>query len=242
MIIKIDHQTVSKEILSKWQLRRIQKVLATLGQSMAMSQDAEAMQKQLAEKKLKYTYDEMLRLLRFKLRMCNLMMNIGVTLSGNKRKFAVTEISMDGISAEEVTHGLDILMLEQSAENNKVNLWACPDHYVLRPGADSSLEVIETCGSAPFPMQFFIKYGDETGLQTPRDLSYPYQSAGVAYSKSGKLIGGVRHQFRDTDTGFEARLVVEFPAILPTPILKAHQMHLACEFSHWFLWLTKNYK
>lgn len=47
-------------------------------------------------------------------------------------------------------------MLEQSRENNQVNLSACPDHYVLRPFGENELEVIETTGNSPFPVQFLL--------------------------------------------------------------------------------------
>ena len=48
--------------------------------------------------------------------------------------------------------------------------------------------------------------------------------------KDGTTIGGVRHQFKDTDTGIEVSLVVEFPVLCPNSLIKSHQMHLACEF------------
>lgn len=121
--------------------------------------------------------------------------------------------------------------------NNQVNLSACPDHYVLRPFGQNELEVIETTGNSPFPVRFFIVFGDETGLKTPRDKSYQYQSTGVARMKDGTTIGGVRHQFKNTDTGIEVSLVVEFPALCPNSLIKSHQMHLACEFSYWLQWI-----
>ncbi len=36
--------------------------------------------------------------------------------------------------------------------------------------------------------------------------------------KDGTTIGGVRHQFKDTDTGIEVSLVVEFPALCPNSL------------------------
>lgn len=84
--------------------------------------------------------------------------------------------------------------------------------------------------------KLFITFNDETGLQTPRDNSFPYQSVGIAKLKDGTIIGSVRHQFRDTETGIEARTVVEFPAICPKTILREHQKHLASEWSGWIQW------
>lgn len=242
MTIKIDGKIISNEQLEAWQRKRAARVLRTLKQKPPPEQNASAMLERLTQIKLQYTYKEMHRLLAGKLMLCESMMDSAVALSGGKRKFALTQIEVEGLSAAEATHALDRLMLEPSAENNRVNLWACPDHYALRPGEGGMLEVIETCGSSPLPTQFFIQYGDETALQTPRNEAYPYQSVGVARSKGGKLIGGVRHQFRDTAKGMEARLAVEFPALLPTSIVKAHQMHLACEFSRWLGWIAGDHK
>ena len=64
------------------------------------------------------------------------------------------------ITAEEAINGIDSFMLEQSRENDQVNLSACPDHYVLRPFGENELEVIETTGNSPFPVQFYC-FGDE---------------------------------------------------------------------------------
>lgn len=240
MLIRIDGNTISRQQLNAWKIKRIKKVLRSLKQKAPMVSNADTMNEELAAIKLQYTYDEMLVLLRTKLRISTLAIKCAIALSGNKRKFAVTEISMDGISADKISSEIDRLMLEQSRENDQVNLAACPDHYVLRPTGENALEVIETCGNSPLPFQFFIVYGDETGIQTPRDMSYKYQSAGIARTKNGKLMGGVRHQFKNTDKGVEAKLVVEYPALCPTTIVKAHQMHLACEFSYWFQWIKDN--
>jgi len=43
----------------------------------------------------------------------------------------------------------------------------------------------------------------------------------------------IRHQFRDEPSGFTARLTGEFPVATPPWLIRAHQWHLACEFSNW---------
>jgi hypothetical protein len=45
--------------------------------------------------------------------------------------------------------------------------------------------------------------------------------------------GAIRHQFRDEPNGFAARLTGEFPVATPLTLIRAHQWHLACEFSNW---------
>lgn len=94
-------------------------------------------------------------------------------------------------------------------------------------------EVIETTGGSPAPLRFLIGYEDTTSLTSPHDPDVPVESAGVARTPSGVALGGVRHQFRDTPLGFDARLVVEFPACMPRRMVLKHRQHLAIEFSHW---------
>lgn len=74
-------------------------------------------------------------------------------------------------------------------------------------------------------------------LNSIRNQEYEYQSAGVARTSDGRAGGGggVRHQFTRTENGFAARLLVEFPVAAPHLYIKYHQMHLACEFSHWVM-------
>ncbi|AIQ24154.1 hypothetical protein NSQ90_15480 [Paenibacillus sp. FSL H7-0737] len=237
MKIYINGNDISQEQLTKWKRERIKKVLNTLGHNEPEINDTDAMIKKLAELKMRYSYNEMYDKLKSKLRLSGMIMRVCAALSGDRRKFSKTGIYLEGISAEEAIKGIDSLMLEQSRENDKVNLSACPDHYVLRPFGENELEVIETTGNSPFPVQFFIVFDDETGLKTPRDNSYQYQSAGVARMKDGTIIGGVRHQFKDTNTGIEVSLVVEFPALCPTRLIESHQLHLACEFSYWLQWI-----
>ncbi len=93
--------------------------------------------------------------LKSKLKLSEMGMRIATVLSGNRRKFSKTSIYLDGITAEEAINGIDSFMLEQSDENNQVNLSACPDHYVLRPFGENELEVIETTGNSPFQFNFY---------------------------------------------------------------------------------------
>lgn len=112
-------------------------------------------------------------------------------------------------------------------------LRACPDHYVIRTRADGRQEVLETTGGSPFAAMFVIDYDDVSSWSTPADPQFPHQIASVARRSDGTAIGGVRHQFRDTEDGFHARLTVEFP--LPTlgRMVAGHRWHLACEFGNW---------
>lgn len=239
MTIKINRKVISMQHLDQWKLKRIPKVLRNLNRKTVLTGSATERMQKLTEIKLQYSSQDIRRALRHKLALSTFAMRCIAFLSGNRRRCSVTEISMDGVSAGAISRGINTLMEQDSEQNNRINLGACPDHYLLRPIENDSLEVIEACGNSPFPLQFFITFSDDTGLITPRNDLYPYQSTGVARTKDGTLIGGVRHQFRDTNTGMEAKLVVEFPVLCPGTIVRAHQFHLACEFSSWFEWIKE---
>ena len=237
MKIIIDGKRISKQELDQCKKKSYSKAVRALKQKVTIINDMDAMAKKVTEIKMQYSYDEIVKLLKNKLLLSEKFIKLACIVSREKRKCSITEIEMSGISAKEVIDGIDSLMLKESGKNNEVNLSAYPEHYVLRPLGQNILEVIETTGNSPLPVQFFIGYDNETVIQTPRDYSYEYQSTGIAKLKSGEVIGGVRHQFKETECGFKARLVVEFPSICPDSLIKSHQMHLACEFSYWFNWI-----
>ena len=239
MKIMIDGKEFSSDEMNRWKRGRIGKVLGNLKKPLTLTEDTDILSDQLTSIKLKMSYEEILSLLKAKLAIGEIGMKFAAALSGTKRRAAITTIFADGITAEKFSIIIDSLMLEDKEEYRKVNLAACPDHYVLRT-CNGTLEVIETTGSAPVPTQFFITFNDETGLKEPRDLSYPYQSTGIAKLRDGTIVGGVRHQFRDTQSGIEIRTLVEFPNLCPKTIIKEHQKHLAVEWSNWINWAIKN--
>lgn len=56
---------------------------------------------------------------------------------------------------------------------------------------------------------------------------------GRAYLATNMQVGGIRHQFRNTATGMEAKTLVEFPAACPSYIVNDHCLHLALEWKNW---------
>jgi len=189
----------------------------------------------LNEEKAQMSYDEIICDLKGKLAIGKIGMKLAVLFSFGKRRMAVTHIYATGIHTEVLGKIIDDLMLNPTEKNRRANLSVCPDHYVLNPH-DDTLEVIETTGNCPVPTQFFITFNDETGLQTPRSEDYPYQSVGIAKLRDGTVIGGVRHQFKNTEDGIEGILTVEFPWLCPASITREHQKHLAAEWSGWIEW------
>ena len=45
--------------------------------------------------------------------------------------------------------------------------------------------------------------------------------------------GHALHQFRKTGSGFDALLVIYFPAAAPEDLIEGHRQHLVVEFTDW---------
>lgn len=235
MKIIINDNEFTKYEMDKWKKKRVKAVLKNLNKDIQQTENADILCENLSKIKLQMSYEEIISLIKVKLAIGRIGMKIAATLSKGKRRASITTIYADGINVERLGEIIDALMLEDTEEHRYINLSAYPDHYVLIP-RDGILEVIETAGNSPVPTQFYITFNEENGLQEPRNEMYPYQSTGIAKLKDGTIIGGVRHQFRNTKTGIKARLVVEFPAVCPKTIIRAHQKHLAVEWSNWINW------
>ena len=166
-------------------------------------------------------------------------MKLAAKWSKKPRKRAVVTIFASGLTAASFSKRLEKLMLENTDAHKRANLGACPDHCALQQRGDI-LEVIETAGNSPLQTQFFLDLGGEAEIEEPRDASYPFQSVGVARLANGCNVGGIRHQFRDTEKGLEARFCVEFPSLCPDSLIKEHQLHLAAEWSRWIAWCREH--
>jgi hypothetical protein len=107
---------------------------------------------------------------------------------------------------------------------------AHPEHFVLA-STDGGHQVVENLG--PYITDFRIAYISED--QTIGELvpDYPIRLAGTVALPDGTLIGHALHQFRDTGTGFDALLVIYFPAAAPDDLIEGHRQHLAVEFTNW---------
>lgn len=234
--IKIDGIDYTTSQITDWQNSRCLKVRHNLSLSASSSEESIS---DLNRKKIQMSYDEIVWHIKGKLLVGKIGIKLAVLLSFGKRRFAVTQINATGIHIAAFGKIIDDLMLNPTEDNRAANLSVCPDHYVLMPHGDT-LEVIETTGNCPVPTQFFITFHDEEELQSPRNNNYPYQSVGIARLRDGTIIGGVRHQFKDTVDGIEGILTVEFPWMCPAFIVKEHQKHLAAEWSGWIQWAVKH--
>lgn len=220
-----------------WEQRRMKAASRFLDVPIPATDDLNSVRIALAEAKRSIGYEQLVKRLRIRLRIADVMAKIFGWISGRRRTSCVVTVQVDGLSAEKIASGLQAVWLSPSPANDVANLSACPDHYALVARDDERLEVIEATGGSPLPTQFFVDGSDESGLTTTRDSSYSHQAAGTARLKDGTVIGGIRHQFRDADKGADVRLCVEFPASMPRYFIRQHQLHLACEFGNWFRYL-----
>lgn len=235
MKIMINQKEVSQERIEQWRKQRIHKAAKILNIQLPNTDNTEILDQALLEAKMKLTYKELIHKIGTKLKWSQYLMKWVAKWSKKTRKRAAVTIFASGLTAASFSKRLEKLMLEKTNVHKRVNLGACPDHYALQPHG-SKLEVIETAGNSPLPTQFFLKLGGEAEIEEPRDASYPFQTVGAASLANGCNIGGIRHQFRDTEKGLEARFCVEFPSLCPDSLIKEHQLHLAAEWSRWITW------
>ncbi|MCY7022946.1 MULTISPECIES: hypothetical protein [Streptococcus] len=235
MKIMINQKEVSQERIEQWRKQRIHKAAKILNLQLPNTDNTEILDQVLLEAKMKLTYEELIQQIGTKLKWSQCLMKWAAKWSKKPRKRAIITIFASGLTAASFSKMLENLMLEKTNVHQRVNLGACPDHYALQPHG-RKLEVIETAGNSPLPTQFFLKLGGEAEIEEPRDASYPFQTVGTASLADGCNIGGIRHQFRDTEKGLEARFCVEFPSLCPDSLIKEHQLHLAAEWSRWIAW------
>lgn len=246
MKIIINNTKLTKDQLQSWKYKRIKSSYKLLQHHIgdfhnnrlecAIRQNNVLLaEKLLAEIKYDLGSKKLESLLSMDTKISNKFVEALARMSFGKRKFSQTNfiISKNGISAKQLMDKFDEIQLTNSNLNRDINLNANPDHYVSKGHPNKKQEVIETTGSAILPSHFFLQYGDQTGLQSKFDPTYKYEVPGAAYTPNGVLIGGVRHQFGEDEENLLVKTLVEFPILTPNCVVHQHELHLACEFSHW---------
>lgn len=118
-------------------------------------------------------------------------------------------------------------------------LAANPEHYLIRPFVKDGRkyqELIETMGMYGEPLHCILEFPQSTpGAEQVLDGSYPYSmiATGMLAANGEKIRIRAMHQFRDTEDGFEAKLLIQFPDHAPEELIQGHKMHLAIEFNNW---------
>ena len=182
----MNEKSFDAKALEKWKRKHVISVYKNLGLSYDWEASTEQLCEVLTEKKVDLGYDAIVAKIQNQLKLGDISLKIATKLSGKRRKKATTKIYAEGIDVEILGKVIDHVTYLNTAENLKVNLSVCPEHYALVP-REEELEVIEKTGNAPFPMQFFIRFNEEEGIQTPRDEEYPYQIVGIAKLKDGTI-------------------------------------------------------
>ncbi|KAF9273141.1 hypothetical protein BGZ68_001769 [Mortierella alpina] len=192
----------------------------------------------LAELKLKLGDDKVRQTLSVYLALSQFMLLVVSVLSFGRRKFSVVEtvITVADVDPAVFLARLERIFLSSDDEHKMMCFMACPDHYLISMTNDNSLEIIETTGGSPLPAQFFFRQGDEEGMRSERDSTYDVQMHGAVRTKNGTVFGALRHQIRKepNGAGLRVKLLIEFPGLVPNYMIRQHQVHLMCEFGHWF--------
>jgi hypothetical protein len=227
---EIDGRSVSRSEVLEWEAGRASKVCKKLGVT-ASSGDLAAQRQALVARKLELGHETLERLLARELRWSERGAQLLARLSRGRRRLCAVELTGTDGSAEVMPRYYQDAM---EAGDEAALLAACPDHYILCAGGDGVEKVVETTGGSPLAARIFLDESDLSAATTEADPAFPVQWVAVGgTSPSGPSTGAIRHQFRDEPNGFTVRLTGEFPAATPPTLIRAHQWHLACEFSNW---------
>lgn len=222
-------QVVRAQVLA-WEDHRARMVMRKLAIPDSDSMTLPERRAALLARKLELGHARLRRHLRFQLFASHLLAIVLALLSGRRRSFSVCELWIERGSAEHFRRWFENRV---PLDDQPGMLAGCPDHYIIATTSPSHQEVIETVGGAPFASEVVLDYSDQTGVVTPPDPAYPLQIAATAKLRSGRAVGGVRHQLRQEGEGFRALIAVEFPRAIFPSIVAGHRWHLATEFSNW---------
>ena len=151
--------------------------------------------------------------------------------SGGAWTPAITEITVPGIGAQAFVEWWT--GRPKSGDEVAMRI-AHPEHYVVHPQPDHSVEVIETVGQDDGPWRIFLNFLDDPSqVPLPPSPGYPIRIGALIVDDAGMTVAHVMHEFRDTDDGFRARLTLNFPSAVPDHVVRGHQQHFSIEFRNW---------
>lgn len=225
----IDGAERTREQVLAWEAARIPRSARRIGLPVPTG-DVEHQRETFADAKLALGPSEIRRRLDGALRVSDAVSRASAALARGHRVASICDLNVSGGNAADYVAWFND---PKRHDYERSMLVANPDHFLIVSAPDGRQEVIETTGGSPLPSRFTVDYGDRTSLITPSDPRFATEASGVAYSSAGTAIGGVRHQFRDTDDGFHAHLVVEFPSTVLPMMVREHRWHLAVEFGNW---------
>ncbi len=222
--------SISRSEVLAWEERRARRVCKKLDIADPPA-DLVGKREVLVARKLELGHETLERMLARELAWSARAERMIVALSRGRQRLCVVELTGSGGSAEAMPAFYATAM---ESGNEAALLSACPDHYILRERVDGVQEVVETTGGSPLVARIYLDGSNPTAVKTEPDPAFPIQWAAAGRgTHSGPIAGAIRHQFRDDSGRFTARLTGEFPAAMPPWLIRAHQWHLACEFSNW---------
>jgi len=215
------------EVVAK-EMRRAHHVLRKLG-APPVAGTPDIVRRAVLNRKLELGRDELRRMLAVETARAGRVASAFAIASRGKRRPSGIELAADGITAKEFTAWFHARV---DADDEQAMLAAHPEHYIIHT-TPTGQEVYETNGGSPLVAAFTIDFNDTADISIATVDGYPYQIVGVAVLPDGRRIGGVKHQFRDTETGLHALLAIDFPLFTAPTITRGHRWHLAIEFSNW---------
>lgn len=226
---EIRGRDVTRSEILQWEYKRLNSSARRIGLEVP---DGELADQRLAfaDAKLALGSGEIRRRLSRALWVSDRVSRSTATLSRGRRAFSTCDLHVTGGNAARFA---DWFTDTERPDFERIMVAANPDHFLIGTDPRGDLEIIETTGGSPLPSRFFVNYEDTDSLRSPVDPRFEADASGVARSLSGLAIGGIRHQFRDTGSGFHAHLVVEFPKLLAPYMVREHEWHLAAEFANW---------
>ncbi|WP_241299688.1 hypothetical protein [Burkholderia stabilis] len=240
--------TVSRDQVLQWEARRVQVVANKMKNNLPayLVSDLAALivrppasiahidqeRNALADAKIRAGHAAMKSLVAADLLVSDPLSTVAASTSFGNYAPSRTEVTSNRGTAEGFTNWfLNKSMLDFDERSMLV---ACPDHYFFVPLQPKGQDVMEETGGALIVTHFTVDYDHANNLpQSDIDLAYSIRLAGMAVNGLGSTVGGVMHQFRDLDQGFQCKLAVYFPGTLPFWTTTEHAWHLACEFSNW---------
>lgn len=228
IVATIGNKIVDRSRILAWEHRRARIVMRKLGMDID-SADTGTWRVALAERKLQLEHERIEALLGSQLRVSAFGTAALARLSAGHRQLSTIELAVKtGTSAAFIRWWNRHVVTSDEAPLLDI----CPDHWIIRPGPNGWQEIVETTGGSPLASRLFIDYHNVDSLQSVPDAGYDHQITAVARRHDGTPIGGLRHQLRDTATGFQMSLTAEFPALAPPNLTTGHRWHLACEFAN----------
>ena len=242
MTVYVNGEELPQAAIDAWELKRARVVARFLKSRFGVSlppglidgSDVVAIRVALMKAKLGIHSDRVRSRLRLRLMLSRVLVWLINLLSLKRRKHAAVEILAEGAGAEEIAARIAELFLTNSAANRELALLASPDHYLLEAHDGGAQEIVETTGGAPLQSRVFVWYADPGAPGQQGDPGYPIRLSGVARLVGGTAVGGICHEYRDEGRGFRATITDEFPALFPGSMVRAQQLHLACEFGIWY--------